>query len=426
MPKALTFTFAVLLSLALFASACGSDDDPEQGFDSATSTAGSPEPTNGFDGETIKLGYLTDQSSTASVAAVSIQEGSEVYWQWLNSAGGVAGKYQVELEVRDTMSDPSQAVGQYERIKDDVVMFAEILSTPVTQAVLEFLKEDNIIGVPGSWAGDWVGEAELLPYGAAYEYQMINLVHWYANFSDLHSSNDVHCAVSVDDLYGEVAMDGVRYALERLGLELAEHKVFSRGATEFTAQVGALAEAGCSVVYAVSIPTEQNAMLAQAEAVSFKPVWLSALPSYLNLFAREHPELYENVYVALDSPNLDDRSVAGLVDFLDRFADVFGDDSPNTFHLAGYFQSIAVHALLEKAVELGDLSREGMAAAMAQLGEVDNFGLAAENYVYGLPPDRVPTSAVRIFKFNATRPPNFLEELRIFDSELNDGFDLTG
>lgn len=455
---------AVISSLALFAAACGSDDDdaattttapatpaptttaapvdetpatdapartdaPEPAQTTAPpppTTVGPPQPTNGFDGETITLGYLTDQSGSLAIVGGPLKDGAEVYWEWVNeNEGGVAGQYQVELIVADTADDPSQTITEYQRIKDDVVMFAEVLSTPPTQALLEFLQEDNIVAVPGSLAGAWAGEAVLLPNGAAYEYEMINLVDWYASESGLASDSDVHCAIYVDDKYGNDSMRGVNYATEQLGIELAETETINRGDTDFTAQVSAMNDAGCTVVYAVTVPTEQNGMLAQADAIGFTPYWLGSLPSYLNLFAGNLPDLYTNFYVAIDSPNLNDTSVPAMADFLSRFGEIDGG-TPNTFHLSGYFQSIAVHALLEKAVELGDLSRDGIAAAMAQLGEVDNGGLAAENYVYGLPEDRVPTSAVRIFKFDRDQPPNFLSEIQIYDSPLNESFDLVG
>lgn len=468
-----TRTFGILLaavvsSLALFAAACGSDDDESTPATTAVTaapatseapapseapavtdapsgtdapapttappttaaapptTAGPPETTNGFDGSTITLGYLTDQSGSLAIVGTPLKDGAEVYWQWVNeNEGGVAGQYPVELIVADTADNPSQTITEYQRIKDDVVMFAEVLSTPPTQALLEFLQEDNVVAVPGSLAGAWAGEAVLLPNGAAYEYEMINLVNWYLEESGLASDDDVHCAVHVDDKYGNDSMRGVNYATEQLGVELAETQTINRGDTEFTAQISAINDAGCTVVYAVTVPTEQNGMLAQADAIGFNPIWLGALPSYLNLFAGGRPDLYTNFYVAIDSPNLNDTSVPAMADFLSRFEEINGG-TPNTFHLSGYFQSIAVHALLEKAVELGDLSRDGIAAAMAQLGEVDNGGLAAENYVYGLPEDRVPTSAVRIFKFDRDQPPNFLNEVQIYDSPLNESFDLVG
>ena len=436
----LTVLLAVCTSLALIAAACGgeesSPDVPTTTTGGVTTSssdnAGNPPATIGFDGETITLGYLTDHSGGLSIVGRPLEEGSQVYWDWVNSNGGIAGKYKVELETADTRDIPSTAVTEYQRIKDDVVMFAQVLSTPPTQAVLEFLREDNIIAVPGSLSGSWAGERWLLPNGAAYEYEMINLADWFVNESGLASDNDVHCAIYIDDKFGNDTLKGVEHAMEQMGLALAETQTLARGDTSFTSQLVAFESAGCTVVYALTIPTEQHAMLAGAKALGFEPYWLGALPSFLNLFAQAAPENYEKFYVALDLLALESEVTdetreqrPGMANFLDRFAQFKGEDAaPNTFHLTGYFQSFAVEALLEKAVELGDLSREGLEVAQSQLGEVEMDGLVAEKYTYGLPENRIPTSATRIFKFDATAPPNLLTEVTQFDSVHNSTFEL--
>ncbi len=382
-----------------------------------------PQPTIGFDGSTIKLGYLTDSSGSLALLGVPLLAGAQAYWGWVNSNGGVAGKYEVELVAGDTKDDVQTTVTEYQRIKGDVVMFAEVLSTPPTQALLEFLKEDGVVAVPGSLAGAWAREELLLPTGAAYEYEAINLADWYLNGSGIASPDDVYCVVYVNDKYGRDALRGLEFAIDGLGLELAELVTIQRGDRAFTAQVTALSDAGCTVVFGITVPVEQNAILAEADGQGFEPVWLGLLPTYLNLLAGGRPTLYEKYYVAVDSPNLNDTSVPGMADFLERF-EQFGDGAVNTFNLSGYVQSIAVHALLELAVEMGDLSREGIRAAMAELGEVDVNGLMSENYVYGRPEDRRPASAVRIFQFDHSQPPNYLREITIWDSPLTDDFDL--
>ena len=328
----------------------------------------------------------------------------------------------------DNRDNAARTIAEYQRLKDDVVMFAQVLSTPPTQALLEFLKEDNIVAVPGSLVGAWAGEALLLPNGAAYENEMINLADWFVNESSLARASDVHCAIYVDDKYGQDALRGLEYAMDQLGLELADRQTMTRTTSDFTAQIGSFEERGCTVVFTISLPGQQNAMLAHATAVGFEPYWLAALPSYLGFFAATAPENYRKFYIAIDAPALvtepDETTVPGMVKYLERFAAHSRDKTPTTFHMSGYFQSYAVHALLEKAVELGDLSRDGMVAAMAQLGEVDVEGLTAENYVYGLPENRIPTSAIRIFKFDATAEPDLLREVDLVDSKLNESFPL--
>ncbi|MCY3786361.1 MAG: ABC transporter substrate-binding protein [bacterium] len=383
-----------------------------------------PQPATGFDGETLTLGYLVDQSGPLAIIGGPLLAGSQLYWDWVNDElGGVAGRYRVELAVGDTKDSEGQTVQEYQRLKDEVVMFAEVLSTPPVQALLEFLTEDGIVAVPGSLAGAWANEPLLMPSAAAYEYEAINLAEWYVNLSGLAKPSDTYCAVYVNDKYGRDSLRGMEFAADRLGFTLAETQTINRGDRSFTAQVAAFADAGCTVVFAATVPTEQNAILAEAAGQGLDPVWLGLLPSYLNLFAAGNPDLYAKFYVALDSPELTEVSVPGIAKFHERF-ERYGAGSVTNFLLSGYILQISVHALLEKAAELGDFSREGVRNALAQLGEVDLDGLAAENYVYGTPENRRPTSAVRIKAFDPERPPVFLRDLMIVDSPLTDEFDL--
>ncbi len=383
-----------------------------------------PQPTAGFDGSTLTLGYLVDQSGPLAIIGGPLLAGSQLYWDWVNDElGGIAGKYEVELAVGDTKDSEGQTVQEYQRLKDEVVMFAEVLSTPPVQALLEFLSEDGIVAVPGSLAGAWANEPLLLPSGAAYEYEAINLADWYVNHSELANPDDVYCAVYINDKYGRDSLKGIEFAAERLGFSIVELQTINRGDRAFTAQVAAFADAGCTVIFAATVPTEQHGMMAEAASQGLDPVWLGLLPSYLNLFAAGAPDLYSKFYLALDSPELIDLSVPGIAKFQERF-ERYGSGTLSNFVLSGYFLQVAVHALLEKAAELGDFSRAGIQDALAQLGEVDADGLAAENYVYGTPENRRPTSAVRIKGFDATQPPVFLRDLMIVDSPLNDDFDL--
>ena len=382
-----------------------------------------PRPVAGFDGDFLTLGYLVDQSGSLAIVGGPLLAGSQLYWDWVNiELGGIAGKYPVSLLVGDTQDSEGRTVQEYQRLKDDVVMFAEVFSTPPTQALLEFLIEDGVVAVPGSLAGAWLREPLLLPNGAAYEYEAINLAEWYVNHSGLASASDVYCAVYVNDKYGRDSIRGVDFAAERLGFSLTEIQTINRGDRSFTAQVTAFADAGCTVIFAVTVPTEQNAMLAEAASAGLDPVWLGLLPSYLNLFAAGNPDLYAKFHVSLDMPELSETGIPGIAKFNERF-ERYGTGSVSSFLLSGYFQQISVHALLEKAAELGDFSREGIRNAMSQLGEVDVEGLAAENFVYGTPEDRRPTSAVRIKVFDPTQPPMFLRELMIVDSPLTDEFE---
>ena len=421
----LTLAVGLLALFSLLAAACGSsggDNDAASSATAATAARTEPEPTNGFDGETIKLGFLTALSGTLALIGAPIAAGAQVYWDWVNNElGGIDGQYKVELVIEDTADDPATAVQAYQKIKNDVALFGEILSTPVTAAVLEQLKVDNILGVPGSLAGEWASERLLIPTAAAYEYEMINLVDWWHNQQS--DGNDTYCAIFVDDKYGQDTMRGTRFAIDRLGLELAVETTINRGDTSFVAQLTEMRDAGCTVVFAVTVPSEQNAMLGEAQEMGFTPTWLGALPSHLNLFSCPLADRYTKFFVTQDAPPIANTTVEGVANFVERFAE-YGDAEVSSFHLTGYVLSFAVHAILEKAAELNDFSREGLLEAYSLIGEVDTEGLTAGNYVYGEVGDRVPISATRILRHDPSVPGDCLNQVALFDSDLNAEFDL--
>src|SRR3546814_11031964 len=102
---------ALLLALVLTAAACGgsSDDDDDNadadadetttddgGDDGGEEPAGDPEPTAGFDGETIRLGVITPTSGSVALIGNPLTAGNQAYFDYVNEElGGVAGKYQI-------------------------------------------------------------------------------------------------------------------------------------------------------------------------------------------------------------------------------------------------------------------------------------------------------------------------------------------
>jgi ABC-type branched-subunit amino acid transport system substrate-binding protein len=242
---------------------------------------------------------------------------------------------------------------------------------------------------------DWVREPNLLPIGAPYEVEFINLADWYVNQQG--SADDVFCAVTVDDLYGEGSLRGIEFAADALGFELAQTVTIARGDTDFTAQLGSLESAGCQVVFAATLPVEQNAMLGQAG--DFQPTWLGALPSFISLLAND--ELYAHYYLAVDSPVFSVTDVPGMTEF--NAAIQAAGVEPNAFRLAGWIQGQAVTAALEQAVADGDLSRQGILQAITEMGEQDFDGLTGV-YDYGPADVRRPSTQSQIVAIDTSQP----------------------
>src|SRR5215217_5912023 len=102
----------VAAALALAATGCGGAADDSSS--SGGGEGGGPRTGPGFDGKTITLGVLTPLSGPVAVIGNPLTAGNQVYFDYVNKEkGGIAGKYQIELEQADTQYKPDRTVQQY-------------------------------------------------------------------------------------------------------------------------------------------------------------------------------------------------------------------------------------------------------------------------------------------------------------------------
>jgi ABC-type branched-subunit amino acid transport system substrate-binding protein len=410
--RKLSRLLAVLLALALLAAACGRDDD-DGGDDAATddttddsgsdNAGGEPAEAPGFDGTTIKLGVLTPLTERVAIIGVPLTNGTKAWFDHVNDEGGIGGKYPVELVIEDTKYDPPTATQLYNGMKDDVVMFAQILGTPVVNAVLPQLKTDNIVGQPATLDAFWVREQNLLPVGAPYQIQVINAMDYYVN--EIGSADDTICWIGTDDPYGEAGLEGMEFASEELGFDIAAQPTFATTDTEFTAQINELKSAGCQMVFGTFTAASITGLLTAASQQGFEPQWIGQSPSWLSVFAGGALKDYLEAHymVVSEGPAWGDESVPGMGEMIADLEKYSPDQAPDQYFAFGYVAARAVTQVLEAAVENGDLSREGIVDAMNGLDTLDLAGLLGE-YAWGPPEDRDPPRANTFLKINAAMP----------------------
>ena len=401
---------ALLFALTLVTAACGgSSDDDDETTDTTEATdggepAGEPEAVPGFDGTTIKLGVITPTSGTVALIGNPLTAGNQAYFDYVNEElGGIAGKYKVELVIRDSGYDPTKAAQEYAAIKGDVVMLAQLLGTPIVNAVLEQLIDDGMVAQPASLDSFWVNEPNLLPIGGPYQIQAINALNWYV--TDGGGEGKVVCSLIQDDPYGEAGQEGLDFAAEELGIDIAVTARFPAppATADFTAPIGQLQGEGCEMVFLVATPTSTGGALGKSVEVGFTPQWIGQSPTWIGALGASPlaPYLQENFLVASEGPNYGDTSVPGMTELM-RIKDTYApDQAPDVYFNFGYNEAQAVHALLEKAVELGDLSRDGILAALADLGTVTFDGLLGD-YTYG--ETRTPPTTTTLFRVDPASP----------------------
>ncbi|MGH2847846.1 MAG: ABC transporter substrate-binding protein [Thermoleophilaceae bacterium] len=397
--RRLLWVLAALAALTLALAGCGGGEDEEGGGES-----GEVAEVPGFDGQTIRLGVLTPLTGPVAVIGQPLTAGNQVYFEYVNKElGGIAGQYRVELVQEDTQYSPPRTVQQYNNVKADVVAFTQILGTPPTLAVLPQLERDGGLAAPASLDAFWVREENLLPVGGPYQIQAINALDYYVN--EAGGEGDRICSMIQDDVYGEAGQGGLEFAAEELGVEIAETQRFRTGDTDVTGQVQQLQQARCDMVFLISVPSDSGTIWGTAAQLEFAPRWIAQSPAWIDELGASElaPYLEQNVWIVGEGTEWGDESVPGMQKMIERVEQYRPRQEPDYYFAFGYLQGVAMTAVLEKAVELGDLSKEGILQASREVGTVSFDGLSGD-YRYGPAEEREPPRVSTIFEVNPDRP----------------------
>lgn len=408
----------LLLGTVLVAAGCGGRDDDddtatddteapggtEGGTDEGAQGGGDPEPAPGFDGTTIRLGVITPTSGRVAIIGNPLTAGNQAYFDYVNEElGGIAGQYPVELDIRDSAYMEAQAAQEYSAGKDNVVMYTQLLGTPIVNALLGQLQTDSIVAAPASLDSFWVREQNLLPIGGPYQIQSANALSWWIEQEG--NEDSTVCSITQDDPYGEAGQEGLDFAAETLGIELGPQVPFPAGNTDYTTQINQLQGAGCEMVFMVATPADAAGALGKAAQVGFTPQWIGQSPTWLTALYQGdlRPYMEENFLLVSEGPQFGDESVPGMAEMVRIMETYAPEQAPDIYFSFGYNQAKAVHQVLEAAVASGDLSREGIIEAMNGIDELTFDGILGD-YGWGPPEDRDPPRTSSIFRPNLDLP----------------------
>jgi ABC-type branched-subunit amino acid transport system substrate-binding protein len=319
-------------------------------------------------------------------------------------------RYKVELVTLDTQYLPDIHVQQYNAVKEKVALIAQSLGTPQTKAILQQIRDDKIVTGAASLSADWFKEKYVVPNGAAYIAQVANAMQYLKDKGVTPKLGLIY----QDDDYGAEGVSGIDYAAKALGFTIVARASYKVSDTEFTAQVNTMKQAGADHVVLTSTPTPTGRILGAAAALQYAPRWIGNSPSWIGALVgtKEKPSplvpyLQQNFWVVTDQGCGWTEVGAGCEGsklMQDNLAKYAKDQVPDYYFSFGYVQATVIHAILEKAVELRDLSREGLANAFVNLKSVDTGGLRKALQFGATCQEKVGVTGSTIWKIDTTQP----------------------
>ncbi|WP_280263852.1 ABC transporter substrate-binding protein [Nocardia abscessus] len=332
----------------------------------------------------IYLGVLSDLTSGPFAAlGKDIHNGQLAFWKAVNEAGGIGGKYEVDIATytEDTNYDLQKHAEAYRRIEPHVLALSMSFGTVQTQKVLPEMDAANMIAIAGTlWSG-WQFENSdkglLLESGYSYCSEAIIALDWIAEH--LAKPNSI-ATVSYQGDYGGDYSTGAKKWASANRVDMVAH-IDTEPNTQIGNQDAAVARilsAGADLVLLATGPAEAGEIMGKAALAGFPGRFLGSGPTWNGGLLKSPAATAITTRYNMTSP-LDgwDGVSAGA-----KKARASATREPSTWgYSAGWMFSYPMKALLTRAVNEGRLTRKGVREAVHGL-RVDYEGAIPE-YVYG-------------------------------------------
>ena len=390
---------AVAGTVALLASCAvqtAPDDDAPADDPAAELTS-----ARGFDMDagTIRVGVMTALSGPLAATAAFQVVGQQAYWDMFNAEGGIAGEYQVELVPVDNQYNPQLAVQEYQKVKDDVVMFSGVLGDPSNEALLPIIERDDMVVAPSTQSARFANNANLLPTFTSYQTNAWNTLS-YLHQEGIVGEDSVVCGLNPADQGGEAREIAIEYGAEQLGYTVGPFTEMAASDAAFTAQVQTLKDADCDVVVFGGFISNLPSVVAAATQLDFDATWMTEFFALSDTFRESEIADYleEHFYVTGLAGDLDDTSIEGIGLLTEQIAPT----EVNPQHVYGFMQARGASVVLEKAIELGDLSGPGIMEALNQIDTISYLGLNGDVTLGPVGERRMPDTSA-IFRYDRTK-----------------------
>lgn len=330
-----------------------------------------PEAVNKDNG-CIYLGSLSDLTVGPFAAlGTSITAAQKAFWQRVNEDGGIGG-YDIDVTkyVRDNKYNPETQNQVYQEIKPNVLALAQTLGSPTTAAIIDDMRTNNVAAAPATWTSGWAFEDVVVESGTNYCFESMNSVDYAVENFDVKSVMAVHYAGD----YGDDGAAGAKIAAEANNLTFTDIET-AVGQDNQAAAIEAIASQKPDLVILTAAPTDTAVIVGQAAARGYAGKVIGTSPTFNPglLTSPAAPALKALYYQSgpwapygADTPGHQ------------AMRDALGDVQPNDGYTAGWVWSYPLRAALEKAAEIGDLTRAGLLEGIKQVESVDYEGILPE------------------------------------------------
>src|SRR5579883_3488982 len=354
--------------------------------------------------KTITLGILSPFSGpVADPIGKPLARGVETFFKSVNDRGGIDG-FKVQFVEKDTQYSPQLQVEQYNQIHNQVLMIADSLGTPTTFAIKDLATTDHMLVSAATLSSDLTREKYIVLVGTPYRLQTENAFDYVVN--KLGIKNPVTGIIYQNDDYGQDGLTGYKEAVSAYHLNDVGQAAYGVTDTDFTAEVSKMKAAGAKYVFLTTLPSATGGIIGTAAKLGYFPQWILQSPAFA-LALLQVPALVplmSKAWLVGQGAAWGDTSVPGMAQLLQDVQKYFPSQQPDGYFEFGYAESYVTYAILKKALDNKDVTRDGLYRAFQSLGQVDLGGLYPPATYGSSPNQRVPTRDSVIYAIDPSAP----------------------
>jgi ABC-type branched-subunit amino acid transport system substrate-binding protein len=395
---------ALAVIAAVSVAACGTGSS---GGGSSGSASGGIKSGPGVDAKTktISLGVLSPLSGPVGVIGKPLTAGQQAYFKSLNAGGGIDG-WKVNLIARDTKYDPQTEVQAYNQIADQVAFIAQSLGSPTTKAIQPTADQQKMLIGAAAQDSAFVTDPVMAVIGTPYAIDDANALDYIVKQTG-HPRAKIGI-IYQDDAYGQDGLRGYLAGLKTYHFDNVAEATYKVGDTDLTAQVQKMRAGGAKYVFVVAIPSTAATIVGTGASEGYNPTWIFQGPAWSEYLMSSNgtpggkptpvaKALASNVWVLGPAAQWGDMSVPGMPKFLSDTKTFAPAQIPDYYYMYGYAEAQMEAAVLRKAIQSGDLTRQGILDAKLHLGTVGLGGLMPPlQYTPGLGPASRMTGIAKV------------------------------
>ena len=324
--------------------------------------------------EALKMGVIGPFTGGAAIYGLACKYGAQVAADEINAKGGL----QIELLCEDDEHDAEKSVNAYNTVMDQgAQMIVGTTTTTPCIAVSAVAFEERTFMLTPSASSAKVPEGKDNMYQVCFEDPAMGIFSAQI-IADNNLATKIGIIYNNADDYSTGIYENFKAKSEELGLEIVSTETFNDDTVDFNVQVTAAKDAGADLVFQPIYYTPASLILATAKSMDYAPVFFG-VDGMDGILAMEGFDASLADDVILLTPFSAFSEDEHTVDFVAKYQEVSGGDTPNQFAADAYDAVYALYnACLAGGIDGSTSPEDACETLIEQFGTLEYVGLTGD------------------------------------------------